>query len=88
MALSPRLPHQLNVKFTGDHWELLEYAAEKLDLSMGGAVRFYLDLVLDRPVAGEGSPSRRELMHDKRGEIVIGDQVVSLESITRAEAPA
>jgi hypothetical protein len=89
MPTNPRLPHTLNTRLTADQWQLLETTADALDLTLSGAIRHHLDVVLDTPVMPDRkSPTRRELMHEERGEFVIGGQTVTIESITRAEAHA
>lgn len=87
-ATNPRLPHHLHTRLTSDQWELLEATADALDLTLSGAIRHHLDVVLDRPVSeAPGAPTRRELMREERGEIdVPGLGPISLTSITRAEA--
>jgi hypothetical protein len=62
------LPHHLHTKLSRDQWDLLEGTAQKLDLTISGAIRWHLDALLDAPVDGVGSPTRRELLHEDRDE--------------------
>ena len=82
------LPFAMNTRLSPDHRQLLEETAAALDLTLSGAIRWHLDQVLDRPVSDQpGAPTRRELLHEVRGEVSIpGVGVVTIESVTRAEA--
>ena len=72
MPTNPRLPHTLNTRLSADQWAFLEATATKRDLTMSGAIRALLDDLLDAPVSEQsGAPTRRELMHEEYGEIVL-----------------